>query len=97
MISCLGAFCDQNIPGIVSSAMGMCFMLCTDFFHLASRPASLDSGRTSTSNSNNNASLHEVKGMLLGKLTHVLHLMWGVYGGSWLFSFDHLFTAFFLN
>uniref|UniRef100_A0A8C0XET5 Girdin n=1 Tax=Castor canadensis TaxID=51338 RepID=A0A8C0XET5_CASCN len=27
----------------------------------ASRPASLDSGRTSTSNSNNNASLHEVK------------------------------------
>ncbi|XP_021393375.1 girdin isoform X7 [Lonchura striata] len=28
----------------------------------ASRPASLDSGRTSTSNSNNNASLHEVKG-----------------------------------
>jgi len=30
----------------------------------ASRPASLDSGRTSTSNSNNNASLHEVKGML---------------------------------
>ncbi|KAM7173257.1 girdin isoform 2-T2 [Macrochelys suwanniensis] len=28
----------------------------------ASRPASLDSGRTSTTNSNNNASLHEVKG-----------------------------------
>ncbi|XP_074720639.1 girdin isoform X5 [Strix uralensis] len=28
----------------------------------SSRPASLDSGRTSTSNSNNNASLHEVKG-----------------------------------
>ncbi|ELW47877.1 Girdin [Tupaia chinensis] len=28
----------------------------------ASRPASLDSSRTSTSNSNNNASLHEVKG-----------------------------------
>nr|XP_010331890.1 girdin isoform X4 [Saimiri boliviensis boliviensis] len=28
----------------------------------ASRPASLDSDRTSTSNSNNNASLHEVKG-----------------------------------
>ncbi|XP_021101997.1 girdin isoform X11 [Heterocephalus glaber] len=28
----------------------------------ASRPASLDSGRTSTSNSNNNASLHEIKG-----------------------------------
>ncbi|XP_021507351.2 girdin isoform X6 [Meriones unguiculatus] len=28
----------------------------------ASRPASLDSGRTSTSNSNNNASVHEVKG-----------------------------------
>ncbi|XP_068927839.1 girdin isoform X7 [Petaurus breviceps papuanus] len=28
----------------------------------ASRPASLDSGRTSTSNSNNNASLHDVKG-----------------------------------
>ncbi|KAM9601284.1 girdin isoform 5-T6 [Trichechus inunguis] len=28
----------------------------------ASRPASLDSGQTSTSNSNNNASLHEVKG-----------------------------------
>ncbi|XP_038197050.1 girdin isoform X4 [Arvicola amphibius] len=28
----------------------------------ASRPASLDSGRTCTSNSNNNASLHEVKG-----------------------------------
>ncbi|XP_070091563.1 girdin isoform X10 [Equus przewalskii] len=28
----------------------------------ASRPASLDSGRTSTSNSNNNASIHEVKG-----------------------------------
>ncbi|XP_048374292.1 girdin isoform X3 [Sphaerodactylus townsendi] len=27
----------------------------------ASRPASLDSGRTSTSNSNNNASLHEIK------------------------------------
>uniref|UniRef100_A0A3Q2HZC7 Coiled-coil domain containing 88A n=1 Tax=Equus caballus TaxID=9796 RepID=A0A3Q2HZC7_HORSE len=27
----------------------------------ASRPASLDSGRTSTSNSNNNASIHEVK------------------------------------
>ncbi|XP_031511038.1 girdin isoform X11 [Papio anubis] len=30
----------------------------------ASRPASLDSGRTSTSNSNNNASLHEVKGYI---------------------------------
>lgn len=30
----------------------------------ASRPASLDSGRTSTSNSNNNASLHEVKGVV---------------------------------
>ncbi|XP_027757462.1 girdin isoform X12 [Empidonax traillii] len=30
-------------------------------FLLSSRPASLDSGRTSTSNSNNNASLHEVK------------------------------------
>uniref|UniRef100_A0A8C5KQC5 Girdin n=1 Tax=Jaculus jaculus TaxID=51337 RepID=A0A8C5KQC5_JACJA len=30
----------------------------------ASRPASLDSGRTSTSNSNNNASLHEVKGAI---------------------------------
>ncbi|KAK2520265.1 Ccdc88a [Columba guinea] len=29
----------------------------------SSRPASLDSGRTSTSNSNNNASLHEVKGL----------------------------------
>ncbi|XP_057877194.1 girdin isoform X8 [Melospiza georgiana] len=29
---------------------------------ISSRPASLDSGRTSTSNSNNNASLHEVKG-----------------------------------
>ncbi|XP_057877193.1 girdin isoform X7 [Melospiza georgiana] len=28
---------------------------------ISSRPASLDSGRTSTSNSNNNASLHEVK------------------------------------
>ncbi|NXC14990.1 GRDN protein, partial [Corythaeola cristata] len=28
---------------------------------MSSRPASLDSGRTSTSNSNNNASLHEVK------------------------------------
>ncbi|XP_072491629.1 girdin isoform X6 [Notamacropus eugenii] len=28
----------------------------------SSRPASLDSGRTSTSNSNNNASLHDVKG-----------------------------------
>ncbi|XP_063008818.1 girdin isoform X5 [Melospiza melodia melodia] len=31
-------------------------------FLISSRPASLDSGRTSTSNSNNNASLHEVKG-----------------------------------
>ncbi|XP_015712308.1 girdin isoform X14 [Coturnix japonica] len=30
-------------------------------FLISSRPASLDSGRTSTSNSNNNASLHEVK------------------------------------
>ncbi|XP_061317671.1 girdin isoform X11 [Pezoporus flaviventris] len=30
-------------------------------FLMSSRPASLDSGRTSTSNSNNNASLHEVK------------------------------------
>ncbi|XP_062465155.1 girdin isoform X3 [Pezoporus occidentalis] len=30
----------------------------------SSRPASLDSGRTSTSNSNNNASLHEVKGAI---------------------------------
>uniref|UniRef100_A0A8B9TZ91 Coiled-coil domain containing 88A n=1 Tax=Anas zonorhyncha TaxID=75864 RepID=A0A8B9TZ91_9AVES len=30
----------------------------------SSRPASLDSGRTSTSNSNNNASLHEVKGVV---------------------------------
>ncbi|XP_064507018.1 girdin isoform X6 [Pseudopipra pipra] len=30
-------------------------------FVMSSRPASLDSGRTSTSNSNNNASLHEVK------------------------------------
>ncbi|XP_009079208.1 PREDICTED: girdin-like, partial [Acanthisitta chloris] len=32
----------------------------------ASRPASLDSGRTSTSNSNNNASLHEVKAGAVG-------------------------------
>ncbi|XP_061212811.1 girdin isoform X2 [Neopsephotus bourkii] len=30
-------------------------------FLMSSRPASLDSGRTSTSNSNNNASLHEIK------------------------------------
>ncbi|XP_064002063.1 girdin isoform X11 [Pogoniulus pusillus] len=30
-------------------------------FLISSRPSSLDSGRTSTSNSNNNASLHEVK------------------------------------
>ncbi|KAJ6667087.1 hypothetical protein lerEdw1_019091 [Lerista edwardsae] len=36
----------------------------------ASRPASLDSGRTSTSNSNNNASLHEVKGFLQPNLIH---------------------------
>ncbi|XP_062824896.1 girdin isoform X11 [Anolis carolinensis] len=33
----------------------------------ASRPASLDSGRTSTSNSNNNASLHEVKAGAVNK------------------------------
>uniref|UniRef100_A0A8V0YXS7 Coiled-coil domain containing 88A n=1 Tax=Gallus gallus TaxID=9031 RepID=A0A8V0YXS7_CHICK len=33
-------------------------------FLISSRPASLDSGRTSTSNSNNNASLHEVKGVV---------------------------------
>ncbi|XP_074673186.1 girdin isoform X2 [Strix aluco] len=33
-------------------------------FLISSRPASLDSGRTSTSNSNNNASLHEVKGAI---------------------------------
>ncbi|XP_061317662.1 girdin isoform X3 [Pezoporus flaviventris] len=33
-------------------------------FLMSSRPASLDSGRTSTSNSNNNASLHEVKGAI---------------------------------
>ncbi|XP_061212812.1 girdin isoform X3 [Neopsephotus bourkii] len=33
-------------------------------FLMSSRPASLDSGRTSTSNSNNNASLHEIKGAI---------------------------------
>lgn len=62
-------FCEWNISCTVySDLIGvLCYLLI--LFHLASRPASLDSGRTSASNSNNNASLHDVKGMLLEKWT----------------------------
>ena len=58
----LKAFCDQNVK--FNAPRWKFHYTVSWFFHLASRPASLDSGRTSTSNSNNNASLHEVKGML---------------------------------
>nr|XP_058934569.1 girdin isoform X4 [Kogia breviceps] len=49
---------DAHIPP-VRGISAMCRVPC---LICSSRPASLDSGRTSTSNSNNNASLHEVKG-----------------------------------
>nr|XP_030733095.1 girdin isoform X3 [Globicephala melas] len=48
---------DAHIPP-VRGISAMCRVPC---LICSSRPASLDSGRTSTSNSNNNASLHEVK------------------------------------
>ncbi|KAM5253026.1 girdin isoform 4-T4 [Hipposideros larvatus] len=48
---------DAHIPP-VRGLPTMCRVPC---LICSSRPASLDSGRTSTSNSNNNASLHEVK------------------------------------
>ncbi|XP_058134571.1 girdin isoform X6 [Dasypus novemcinctus] len=48
---------DAHIPP-VRGISAMCRVPCVI---CSSRPASLDSGRTSTSNSNNNASLHEVK------------------------------------
>ncbi|XP_037662516.1 girdin isoform X9 [Choloepus didactylus] len=48
---------DAQVPP-VRGISAMCRVPC---LICSSRPASLDSGRTSTSNSNNNASLHEVK------------------------------------
>lgn len=69
----LWAFCQQNVK-VLCPLLKRCSSRCL-IFYLASRPASLDSGRTSTSNSNNNASLHEVKGMLWVKhaFTSMLH------------------------
>lgn len=59
--SALWAFVDQNVA-MLSPAK--CLSPLSPISHPAPRPASLDSGRTSLSNSNNNASLHEVTGML---------------------------------
>ncbi|PIO38336.1 hypothetical protein AB205_0039300 [Aquarana catesbeiana] len=57
--SALWAFVDQNVA-MLSPAK--CLSPLSPISHPAPRPASLDSGRTSLSNSNNNASLHEVTG-----------------------------------
>ncbi|XP_030346841.1 girdin isoform X4 [Strigops habroptila] len=50
--------CADALAPPVGGISTMCKVPCQI---CSSRPASLDSGRTSTSNSNNNASLHEVK------------------------------------
>ncbi|XP_074434685.1 girdin isoform X14 [Larus michahellis] len=50
--------CADALAPPVRGISAMCKVPCQI---CSSRPASLDSGRTSTSNSNNNASLHEVK------------------------------------
>ncbi|XP_075605992.1 girdin isoform X3 [Balearica regulorum gibbericeps] len=50
--------CADALAAPVRGISTMCKVPCQI---CSSRPASLDSGRTSTSNSNNNASLHEVK------------------------------------
>ncbi|XP_014374461.1 girdin isoform X2 [Alligator sinensis] len=53
---------DINCADALAPVRGISTMCRVPCQICSSRPASLDSGRTSTSNSNNNASLHDVKG-----------------------------------